>query len=145
MVQAYLGDIAVVALLCWGCSAGSRPGQQQLGGAAGLLVKDKVLVFLKRTLEQSQCGFSNTVMHILRPHSIRDYKAYKVLDDLELRHGIKDYSNWPTIPRANLNGESVRGCNILLQMCQNGDLIGELRKLGIHFTLLDKKKDQGSK
>lgn len=59
--------------------------------------------------------------------------------------GIKDYSNWPTIPQVYLNGEFVGGCDILLQMHQNGDLVEELRKLGIRSALVDEKKDQDSK
>ena len=59
--------------------------------------------------------------------------------------GIKDYSNWPTIPQVYLNGEFVGGCDILLQMHQNGDLVEELKKLGIRSALLDEKKDQDSK
>ncbi|ELK27073.1 Glutaredoxin-related protein 5, mitochondrial [Myotis davidii] len=59
--------------------------------------------------------------------------------------GIKDYSNWPTIPQVFLNGEFVGGCDILLQMHQNGDLVEELKKLGIRSALLDEKQDQDSK
>ena len=59
--------------------------------------------------------------------------------------GIKDYSNWPTIPQVYLNGEFVGGCDILLQMHQNGDLVEELKKLGIRSALLDEAKDQDSK
>lgn len=59
--------------------------------------------------------------------------------------GIKDYSNWPTIPQVYLNGEFVGGCDILLQMHQNGDLVEELKKLGIRSALLDEDKDQDSK
>lgn len=59
--------------------------------------------------------------------------------------GIKDYSNWPTIPQVFLNGEFVGGCDILLQMHQNGDLVEELKKLGIQSALLDEKQDQDSK
>lgn len=59
--------------------------------------------------------------------------------------GIKDYSNWPTIPQVFLNGEFVGGCDILLQMHQNGDLVEELKKLGIQSALLDEKQDQDTK
>ncbi|PKU32008.1 glutaredoxin-related protein mitochondrial [Limosa lapponica baueri] len=61
--------------------------------------------------------------------------------------GIKNYSNWPTIPQVYLNGEFVGGCDILLQMHQNGDLVEELKKLGIRSALLDaeKEKDQDKK
>ncbi|EHH63868.1 hypothetical protein EGM_16923, partial [Macaca fascicularis] len=131
---------------------GSAPGGQLCvwavvgsGELDALVKKDKVVVFLKGTPEQPQCGFSNAVVQILRLHGVRDYAAYNVLDDPELRQGIKDYSNWPTIPQVYLNGEFVGGCDILLQMHQNGDLVEELKKLGIHSALLDEKKDQDSK
>lgn len=61
-----------------------------------------------------------------------------------LSTGIKDYSNWPTIPQVYLNGEFVGGCDILLQMHQNGDLVEELKKLGIRSALID-EKNQDSK
>ncbi|KAJ8797764.1 hypothetical protein J1605_016966 [Eschrichtius robustus] len=144
------------ALLCWGHSArgGLRgPGVRAAssGGSGSsehldmLVKKDRVVVFLKGTPEQPQCGFSNTVVQILPLHSIRDYAVYNVLDDPQLRQGIKAYSNWPTIPQVYLNSEFVGGCDILLQMHQNGDLVEELKKLGIRSTLLDEKKDQDSK
>lgn len=74
-----------------------------------------------------------------------NYSAYNVLDEPQLWRGIKDYSNWPTIPQVYLNGEFVGGCDILLQMHQNGDLVEELKKLGIRSALLDDTKDQDSK
>lgn len=154
---------AAAALLRWGRGAGSRgvwgPGVRAAGsdsssgsGPGGLaeqldtmVKRDKVVVFLKGTPEQPQCGFSNAVVQILRLHGVRDYAAYNVLDDPQLRQGIKDYSNWPTIPQVFLNGEFVGGCDILLQMHQNGDLVEELKKLGIQSALLDEKQDQDSK
>ncbi|DAA17298.1 glutaredoxin-related protein 5, mitochondrial [Bos indicus] len=147
---------AASALLRWGRGAGGGlrgPGVRAAGsGGSGssehldaLVKKDKVVVFLKGTPEQPQCGFSNAVVQILRLHGVRDYAAYNVLDDPQLRQGIKDYSNWPTIPQVYLNGEFVGGCDILLQMHQNGDLVEELKKLGIRSALLDDTKDQDSK
>nr|XP_004665666.2 glutaredoxin-related protein 5, mitochondrial [Jaculus jaculus] len=150
---------AAAALLRWGrgASGGVLPGagvRAASSGAGGggqaeqldaMVKKDKVVVFLKGTPEQPQCGFSNAVVQILRLHGVRDYAAYNVLDDPELRQGIKDYSNWPTIPQVFLNGEFVGGCDILLQMHQNGDLVEELKKLGIRSALLDEKTDQDSK
>ncbi|XP_042548711.1 glutaredoxin-related protein 5, mitochondrial [Dipodomys merriami] len=148
---------AAAAVLRWGRGAGGgvplAPGVRAAGSGAGggqaerldgLVKKDKVVVFLKGTPERPQCGFSNAVVQILRLHGVRDYAAYNVLDDPELRQGIKDYSNWPTIPQVYLNGEFVGGCDILLQMHQNGDLVEELKKLGIRSALLD-EKDQDSK
>ncbi|XP_003462704.1 glutaredoxin-related protein 5, mitochondrial [Cavia porcellus] len=149
---------AAAALLRWGRGSGGvglqGTGVRAAGSGAGggqaeqldaLVKKDKVVVFLKGTPEQPQCGFSNAVVQILRLHGVRDYAAYNVLDDPDLRQGIKDYSNWPTIPQVYLNGEFVGGCDILLQMHQNGDLVEELKKLGIRSALLDEKQDQDSK
>lgn len=112
---------AAAALLRWGRGGGLwSPGVRTAGSGAGggggsgstehldaLVKKDKVVVFLKGTPEQPQCGFSNAVVQILRLHGVRDYAAYNVLDDPDLRQGIKDYSNWPTIPQVYLNGEFV--------------------------------------
>ncbi|XP_006839606.1 PREDICTED: glutaredoxin-related protein 5, mitochondrial [Chrysochloris asiatica] len=149
-----LGRVSA-ALLRWGRGASGGgllvPGVRAAGSDTGgrsaeqldaLVKKDKVVVFIKGTPEQPQCGFSNAVVQILRLHGVRDYAAYNVLDDPELRQGIKDYSNWPTIPQVFLNGEFVGGCDILLQMHQTGDLVEELKKLGICSALLDEKQEQ---
>ncbi|KAF7247856.1 Glutaredoxin-related protein 5, mitochondrial [Varanus komodoensis] len=104
-----------------------------------------VVVFMKGSPARPQCGFSNAVVQILRLHGVNDYRAYDVLRDSNLRQGIKNYSNWPTIPQVYLNGEFVGGCDILLQMHQSGDLVEELKKLGIRSALLDSEKDHGKK
>ncbi|XP_070706042.1 glutaredoxin-related protein 5, mitochondrial [Pempheris klunzingeri] len=106
-----------------------------------MVKKDKVVVFMKGTPAQPMCGFSNAVVQILRMHGVDDYAAYNVLEDQELRQGIKDFSNWPTIPQVYFNGEFVGGCDILLQMHQNGDLVDELKKLGISSALLNAEKE----
>ncbi|KAG8561779.1 hypothetical protein GDO81_015474 [Engystomops pustulosus] len=111
----------------------------------GLVKKDKVVVFIKGTPAQPLCGFSNAVVQILRMHGVDDYAAYNVLEDQDLRQGVKNYSNWPTIPQVFLNGEFVGGCDILLQMHQNGDLVEELKKLGIRSALLDAEPSQEKK
>ncbi|XP_030071053.1 glutaredoxin-related protein 5, mitochondrial [Microcaecilia unicolor] len=110
-----------------------------------LVKKDKVVVFMKGTPAQPLCGFSNAVVQILRMHGVEDYATYNVLEDQDLRQGIKNYSNWPTIPQVYLNGEFVGGCDILLQMHQNGDLVEELKKLGMRSALLDADKGQEKK
>ncbi|KAM4633211.1 glutaredoxin-related protein 5, mitochondrial [Polymixia lowei] len=106
-----------------------------------MVKKDKVVVFIKGTPAQPMCGFSNAVVQILRMHGVDDYAAYNVLDDQDLRQGVKEFSNWPTIPQVYFNGEFVGGCDILLQMHQNGDLVDELKKLGIHSALLNAEKE----
>ncbi|NWU95960.1 GLRX5 protein, partial [Upupa epops] len=129
-------------------------GAQGGGGSGGsgsreaverLVRAHPVVVFMKGSPAQPQCGFSNAVVQILRLHGVEDYRAHDVLQDPDLRQGIKDYSNWPTIPQVYLNGEFVGGCDILLQMHQNGDLVEELKKLGIRSALLDAEKDQDKK
>lgn len=106
-----------------------------------MVKKDKVVVFMKGTPAQPMCGFSNAVVQILRMHGVDEYAAYNVLDDQDLRQGVKDFSNWPTIPQVYFNGEFVGGCDILLQMHQNGDLVEELKKLGIESALLNAEKE----
>ncbi|XP_017542015.1 glutaredoxin-related protein 5, mitochondrial [Pygocentrus nattereri] len=108
---------------------------------AEVVKKDKVVVFMKGTPAQPMCGFSNAVVQILRMHGVDNYAAYNVLDDQDLRQGVKAFSNWPTIPQVFFNGEFVGGCDILLQMHQSGDLVEELEKLGIRSALLDTEKE----
>lgn len=131
-------------------SAGGSGGAD--GGGSGsreaverLVREHPVVVFMKGSPAQPLCGFSNAVVQILRLHGVEDYRAHDVLQDPDLRQGIKNYSNWPTIPQVYLNGEFVGGCDILLQMHQNGDLVEELKKLGIRSALLDAEKDQEKK
>ncbi|XP_020671381.1 glutaredoxin-related protein 5, mitochondrial [Pogona vitticeps] len=120
-------------------NSGSKEAVEQLVRA------HPVVVFMKGSPDQPQCGFSNAVVQILRLHGVNDYRAYDVLQDSKLRQGIKNYSNWPTIPQVFLNGEFVGGCDILLQMHQSGDLVEELKKLGIRSALLDSENDRGKK
>ncbi|KAF8768229.1 Glutaredoxin-related protein 5 like protein [Argiope bruennichi] len=100
-----------------------------------LVKKSKVVVFMKGIPENPRCGFSNAVVQVLRMHGV-EYDSYNVLDDESLRQGIKEFSNWPTIPQVFINGEFVGGCDILLQMHQNGELIEELKKVNITSALL---------
>ncbi|XP_028809233.1 glutaredoxin-related protein 5, mitochondrial [Denticeps clupeoides] len=115
------------------------PGAQR--SPADLVKKDRVVVFMKGTPAQPMCGFSNAVVQILRMHGVDEYAAYNVLEDQDIRQGVKDFTNWPTIPQVFFNGEFVGGCDILLQMHQNGDLVEELQKLGIRSALLDAEKE----
>ncbi|KAJ9580100.1 hypothetical protein L9F63_004242 [Diploptera punctata] len=102
-----------------------------------LVKSNKVVVFMKGVPSEPKCGFSNAVVQIFRMHGVT-YDAHDVLKDEELRQGIKEYSNWPTIPQVFISGEFVGGCDIMLQMHQSGELIEELRKAGIRSALLDK-------
>lgn len=106
-----------------------------------LVKNNKVVVFMKGVPEQPRCGFSNAVVQILRMHGV-NYESHDVLKDDNLRQGIKEYSNWPTIPQVFINGEFVGGCDIMLQMHQSGDLVEELEKAGIRSALLDNQKTE---
>ncbi|KAJ7454717.1 monothiol glutaredoxin-5 [Mycena latifolia] len=83
-----------------------------------------VVLFMKGTPEQPQCGFSRAVVQILELQQVPTEKlqTYNVLEDPELRSGIKEFSDWPTIPQLYVNGEFVGGCDILLSMHQSGEL-----------------------
>ncbi|XP_046567128.1 glutaredoxin-related protein 5, mitochondrial-like [Haliotis rubra] len=102
-----------------------------------LVQNNKVVVFMKGTPDAPRCGFSNAVVQILNFHGVDNYDAHNVLADEDLRQGVKDFSNWPTIPQVYLNGEFIGGCDILLDMHKNGELIEELQKIGIRSQLLD--------
>ncbi|NXX49235.1 GLRX5 protein, partial [Tricholaema leucomelas] len=128
-----------------GAEGGGGGGSGSREAVERLVRAHPVVVFMKGSPAQPLCGFSNAVVQILRLHGVEDYNAHDVLQDPDLRQGIKDYSNWPTIPQVYLNGEFVGGCDILLQMHQNGDLVEELKKLGIRSALLDAEKDKDKK
>jgi len=83
---------------------------------------NKVVLYMKGTPQAPQCGFSATAIEILRRCGVDDYATYNVLQDADLRHGIKEFSNWPTIPQLYVNGEFVGGCDIMREMYQTGEL-----------------------
>ena len=99
---------------------------------------------MKGNPETPRCGFSNAVVQILRMHGVT-YDAHVVLRNEDLRQSIKTFSEWPTIPQVFINGEFVGGCDILLQMHQSGDLIEELKKVGIESVLLKKQLHKADK
>jgi monothiol glutaredoxin len=80
-----------------------------------------VVLFMKGTPGFPQCGFSGQVVQILDYVGV-DYKGIDVLTSMELRQGIKDYSNWPTIPQLYVKGEFIGGCDIIREMFQAGEL-----------------------
>lgn len=80
-----------------------------------------VALFMKGTAAAPMCGFSSTVVQILNQLKI-PFKDVNVLVDPNIRQGIKDYSNWPTIPQLYIKGEFIGGCDIVREMFQNGEL-----------------------
>ncbi|MBR8832031.1 MAG: Glutaredoxin 4 [Chroococcopsis gigantea SAG 12.99] len=86
-----------------------------------LVKNNKVLVFMKGSKMMPQCGFSNNVVQILNMLGV-PYETVDVLQNEQIRQGIKEYSNWPTIPQVYINGEFVGGSDLLIELYQNGEL-----------------------
>ncbi len=91
---------------------------------------NEVVLFMKGTPQFPQCGFSGQVVQIL-DHLGVSYKGLNVLENAELRDGIKAYSNWPTIPQLYVKGEFVGGCDIVREMFQAGELQTALKDAGV--------------
>ncbi|KAN0085078.1 Thioredoxin-like fold, partial [Elaphomyces granulatus] len=92
-----------------------------------------VVLFMKGTPEAPQCGFSRASVQILGLQGVdpKKFTAFNVLEDPKLRQGIKEYSDWPTIPQLYINEEFVGGCDILMSMHQNGELATLLEGKGV--------------
>jgi monothiol glutaredoxin len=86
-----------------------------------LVNQNKILVFMKGNKLMPQCGFSNNVVQILNTLGV-PYETIDVLADSEIRQGIKEYSNWPTIPQVYINGEFVGGSDVMIELYQQGEL-----------------------
>lgn len=86
-----------------------------------LVTSNKILVFMKGTKLMPQCGFSNNVAQILNSLGA-PYEAIDVLADYDVRQGIKEYSNWPTIPQVYIGGEFIGGSDIMIELYQTGKL-----------------------
>lgn len=89
-----------------------------------------VVLFMKGTPVFPQCGFSSVVARVL-DHLQVDYESVNVLEDDEVRQGIKTFSNWPTIPQLYVKGEFVGGCDIIKEMFESGELQSYLRDKGL--------------
>ena len=86
-----------------------------------LIKQNDVCLFMKGTPDSPQCGFSLAVSNILKHLNI-NFKGVNVLEDENLRQGIKNFSDWPTIPQLYIKGEFIGGCDIVKEMFENGEL-----------------------
>jgi monothiol glutaredoxin len=86
-----------------------------------LIKNNKIMVFMKGTKLMPQCGFSNNAVQIFNALGV-PFETFDVLSDYEVRQGIKEYSEWPTIPQIYINGEFLGGSDILYEMYQQGKL-----------------------
>lgn len=95
------------------------------------LVKgNDVVLFMKGNRHFPQCGFSARAVGILQQAGLKKFETVDVLADPEIRQGIKDYSNWPTIPQLYLKGEFIGGSDILMEMFESGELQKKIGELG---------------
>lgn len=88
---------------------------------ANTVKTNPVVLYMKGTADFPQCGFSARVVQILQKCGIK-FLDINVLEDDEIRQGIKEYANWPTIPQLYVNGEFIGGCDIVSEMYQSGEL-----------------------
>tara|TARA_B100000767_G_C19749687_1_gene530163 strand:+ start:1435 stop:1752 length:318 start_codon:yes stop_codon:yes gene_type:complete len=86
-----------------------------------LIEKNNVCLFMKGTPDSPQCGFSMTVSNILKHLQVK-FEGINVLENETLRQGVKEYSDWPTIPQLYVKGEFVGGCDIVKEMFEKGEL-----------------------
>ena len=86
-----------------------------------LIEKNKICLFMKGTPEVPQCGFSLAVSNVLK-HLKVNFKGINVLEDNEIREGIKQYSDWPTIPQLYIHKKFIGGCDIVKEMFEKGEL-----------------------
>jgi len=86
-----------------------------------IINKNDVVLFMKGTPDVPQCGFSMTVCNILKELKVK-FSGVDVLTDPEIRQGIKDFSNWPTVPQLYVKGEFIGGCDIAKEMYEKGEL-----------------------
>ncbi len=89
-----------------------------------LVKSNEVLLFMKGNASFPMCGFSGRAIQVLKACGVdaKNIKTVNVLDDAEIRQGIKEYSNWPTIPQLYLKGEFIGGSDIMMEMYESGEL-----------------------
>ena len=103
-----------------------------------LIEKNEVCLFMKGTPEVPQCGFSLAVSNVLKHLEVK-FSGVNVLDDSEIREGIKVYSDWPTIPQLYIKGEFIGGCDIIKEMFEKGELQNKLKEKDIFLKFLFSK------
>ena len=107
------------------------PAEAEKGKLHELVNSKKVMLFMKGTPEEPRCGFSRKVVNVLNDQGV-EFGSFDILSDETVRQGMKTYANWPTFPQLYVEGELLGGCDIILEMNENGEL-KEVR--GFHFPL----------
>jgi monothiol glutaredoxin len=93
-----------------------------------LVKSNRVMLFMKGNAQFPMCGFSGRAVQLMKACSVQDLKTFNVLEDEEVRQGIKDYAQWPTIPQLYVDGEFVGGSDIMMEMYESGELQQLLNK-----------------
>ncbi len=91
------------------------------------LKMSKIILFMKGTSDMPQCGFSAKTINLLKSYDV-PFSTFNILEDQDIRQGLKEYSNWPTYPQLYVNGELVGGCDIVAELHENGELKEILEK-----------------
>ena len=97
-----------------------------------IIKNNKIVLFMKGTPDMPQCGFSMAVCNVLKHLEVK-YTAINVYEDEEIRNGIKEYSNWPTIPQLYIDEEFVGGCDIIKEMFEKTELQKLFEDKGVEF------------
>lgn len=101
---------------------GNAMGEKEaLAIIEGDVKNNSVFLYMKGTPEQPMCGFSSQVIHILKAYQV-PFESRNVLDDYDIREGVKKFANWPTIPQLYVKGQFVGGCDIISDMHRKGEL-----------------------
>ncbi|OGT45950.1 MAG: monothiol glutaredoxin, Grx4 family [Gammaproteobacteria bacterium RIFCSPHIGHO2_12_FULL_41_20] len=85
------------------------------------ITENPVILYMKGSAEMPLCGFSAKAVNLLKSCGVK-FATVNILDNSEIRQGIKEYSNWPTLPQLYVNGEFVGGCDIMTEMYESGEL-----------------------
>ena len=99
-----------------------------------LIESNPVMVFMKGTKLMPQCGFSNNVVQILNSLGV-EFNTFDVLSDFEIREGIKEFSDWPTIPQIYINNEFIGGCDIFREMLENNEIESFLKDNNVSYKI----------
>ncbi len=97
------------------------------------VTENDVVIYMKGTPVFPQCGFSSTVVQVFDYLGV-DYASVNVLEDMDIRQGIKDFNNWPTIPQIFVKGEFIGGCDIVREMFESGELRTLLTEKGVEMA-----------
>lgn len=97
------------------------------------ITENDVVLYMKGTADMPMCGFSSVVAQVLK-HLNVNFKDVNVLEDAEIRQGIKEFTNWPTIPQLYIKGQFVGGCDIVREMYESGELLQMLKDNGVVKT-----------